>query len=102
MTPIALESLTPRELQQQIAWDASATRRLLAYLDARGVSHSSRISGATLAAAAGVNDRTWRKWVTAEDVAAGRSARDPKREYPEIPIAAKRAIICAAYCGGHR
>lgn len=76
-----LEQLSPRELQQQLIDSRSATLRLLAFLDARGIEHSGQISGSTLGSVAGVDGRTWRRW-------AG--------EVIPMPLAAKRAIICAA------
>ena len=88
---IKLESLSPQELQDKIAADKAATSRLLEYLDARQIRHSGQISTATLASVAcdeiGTDEdapkhgRTYRKWLQAGI----------------MPIAAKRAIIGAAY-----
>ena len=60
------KQLTPREIQERIAADPEASKRILAHLDAEGVAHSGQISGATLAAACGVDSRTWRRWVGGE------------------------------------
>lgn len=81
-SPVDLEGLDARELQAAIQDDDGATAAVLAYLDARSVEHSGQISGATLAAVAGVDGRTWRRWV---------GGRVP------MPLAARRAIIAAAF-----
>ena len=78
---VDLEGLDARELQAAIQDDDGATAAVLAYLDARSVEHSGQISGATLAAVAGVDGRTWRRWVGGD---------------VPMPVGAKRAIICAA------
>lgn len=56
-------TLTPADLQRLIADSPPATRRVFRYLDKRGIEHSGRISGATLAAVCGVQSRQWRRWV---------------------------------------
>lgn len=61
-----LEREPPGEIQSAISDDPKAARRVLRYLDDRGVAHSGQISGATLAAVCGVNGRTWRKWIGEE------------------------------------
>lgn len=81
---VDLEELDARELQAEIQADEDSTAAVLAYLDARGVEHSGQISGATLAAVAGVDGRTWRRWVGGD---------------VPMPVGAKRAIICAAAWG---
>lgn len=78
-----LEILSAADLQSRIQGDDDASTRLLQYLDDRDEHHSGEISGATLAAVAGVDGRTWRRWVGAEQ---------------EFPLGARRAIIAAAYC----
>lgn len=79
---VTLEHQPPDVLQEVIRQAPGAAERLLAYLDERGIQHSGRISGATLAAVAGVDGRTWRRWVA--------------RRVP-MPLAARRAIIAAAF-----
>lgn len=81
-TAADLEDLDARELQAAIQDDEDATAAVLAYLDARSVEHSGQISGATLAAVAGVDGRTWRRWVGGD---------------VHMPVGAKRAIIAAAW-----
>jgi DNA-binding transcriptional regulator YiaG len=61
-----LESLSPANLGRAIATDDALARRVLVYLDARGIEHSGRISGATLAAVCGVDSRTWRRWIAGD------------------------------------
>jgi hypothetical protein len=78
---VTLERQPPAVLQAVIAAAPGAPERLLAYLDARGVAHSGRVSGATLAGVAGVDGRTWRKWVSVGS----------------MPVGAARAIIAAAF-----
>lgn len=60
------ETLDPAALQAAIAESPAATRRVLRYLDERGIEHSGQISGATLASVCGVNSRAWRRWVGGE------------------------------------
>lgn len=81
-SPTDLEELDARELQAAIQNDDAATAAVLAYLDARNIGHSSQISGATLAAVAGVDGRTWRRWVGGD---------------VPMPVGSKRAIIAAAW-----
>lgn len=57
------ERCSPADLQRLIADDEDATARVLNYLDARCVTHSGRISGATLASVCDVDGRQWRRWV---------------------------------------
>jgi len=78
---VFLERQPPDVLQEVIRQMPGAAERVLAYLDDRSVSHSGRITGATLAAVAGVDGRTWRRWVSER----------------AMPVAARRAIIAAAF-----
>lgn len=61
-----LEALPPRELQQAIARDPEATRRVLEYVEEIGGSHHGRVSGSVLATVLELSsDRRWRELVTA-------------------------------------
>ena len=77
-----LETQPPAVIQAVIAARPEASARFLAYLDERGVRHAGRISGATLAAVAGVSSRTWRRWVSGAEV---------------MPTGARRVIVAAAF-----
>ena len=55
-----------RALQRAIADDSDAAGRVFDWLDARDIVHTGIISGTTLAAVAGVEPRTWRRWVGGE------------------------------------
>ena len=79
---VTLEHQPPDVLQEVIRQAPGAAERLLAYLDERGVRHSGRISGATLAAVAGVSSRTWRRWVSGAEI---------------MPTGARRVIVAAAF-----
>ena len=79
--PATLESLPVPELQARIQSDPAACRAILAYLDARRIAHSGRVSGRTLAQVAGVGERTWRAWLSGES---------------PMPTMARRAVIAAA------
>ena len=78
---VTLERQPPDVIQAVIVARPEATARLLAYLEERGVRHSGRISGATLAAVCGVKGRTWRRWVCAQ----------------KMPKAAARALVAVAF-----
>jgi len=82
----ALESLSPLDLERKIKASPKASRSILAYLEARSIPHSGIVSGSTLAAACGQSDgRIWRRWIAGDRA---------------MPLAAKRALICAAgWCG---
>lgn len=55
-----------RRLLERIEDDPEATARLFDWLDARGVQHSGMLSAATLGAALGVHERSFRKWYHGE------------------------------------
>lgn len=73
-----LESLGPRELQATLRASPAATAALFRWLDANGEAHHpTELSSRAMAAAAGVSERVWRRWLAADS----------------MPLPAKRAII---------
>jgi hypothetical protein len=79
---VTLETQGPVDIQAAIQDSPEATRRVLRYLDARGIAHSGQISGATLASVCGRNVRSWRKWVAGER---------------EFPAEAARLLVTVAF-----
>lgn len=76
-----LESLSALDLERRIKASPGASAALLRYVEERGHETAGVVSGRVLAAACGQDGRKWRRWVAGE---------------LPMPLAAKRALICAA------